>query len=650
MCFGFHRIVAGGNFLPTFWYIQTVQIMVNLQMRPWIYAWNVVYCTEINTPNMSPLLRFWKPTLLLILLILGLVLGAESAWSAPLLGGSMVLGGYRLVWDMIASLIKKQFVLDYIAFAAMLTAALMGEWLVGSIIALMLATGEELEAFGEARAKSALSSLLSRIPHQVTIRKERTVTARIPLDEVERGMILVIKKGEMIPVDGFVAEGAALVDEASVTGEPLPVERTTGGPLRAGTINVGETLLMQARGSFQASSYARLVHLVAESQEQKAPLVRLADQYASVFTLITFVLCAVTYLVTRDPQRVLAVLVLATPCPLIIAAPIAFIGGINAAAKKRIIAKHPASLEVLSRMTDLIVDKTGTLTLGTPTLLRTEVLHTLLPPKVGLRIAASLEQYSLHPFAKALLAAHGTGNMLLAPTDIHEEIGQGVEGTFGEMRYRVQKTPASMMAVDLCRVDKDGPLPLLRFHFEDRIKPDSQRTLAHLVEHRLHMHMLTGDRTEGAERAAEHMGVPLQIVAQTTPEMKRAYVRDLKATHHTVGMVGDGINDAPALAEADVSLAFSPEEQTAATDAADIVMLGSGMEMLADAYHIARRTVRIARRAMIWGISLSICGMLGAAFGAIPALAGSLLQEAIDVGVIVYALRATTARPSTTEN
>jgi len=586
---------------------------------------------------------FWKPLCILLALGLGLWTAQNTALSVTFFGFAMILGGYQLVYDMAQSILKRQFVLDYIAFAAMLTAALMGEWLVGSIIALMLSTGEQLEAYGEQKAKGALSHLLSRIPHQVTVRTDTTTTVRMPLDAVEDGMILVIKKGEMIPVDGALLEGQALIDEASVTGEAMPVERQAGGLLRAGTVNVGETILMQASSSFQTSSYAHLVHLVAESQEQKAPLVRLADQYSTAFTGITFLLCLVTYFATGDMVRVLAVLVLATPCPLIIAAPIAFIGGINAAAKKRIIAKHPASLEVLARISDLVVDKTGTITLGVPTLVRTEVLHTLLPAKVGLRIAASLEQFSLHPFAKALLAANGDGAVLLAPTDIHEEIGAGIEGTFNEMRYRVQKTPSSHMAVDLCRVDEKGTLPLLRFHFEDTMKSTSKSTLGHLFHHKVHMHMLTGDKEATAKHVAADVGIPLNIVSETTPEMKRTYLRELKASGHTVGMVGDGINDAPALAEADVSLAFSPEEQTAATDASDIVLLGSGMNMLADAYHIARRTVRVAKQAMLWGIGLSIAGMLGAALGHIPPLYGSLLQESIDVGVILYALRASVA-------
>lgn len=576
------------------------------------------------------------------MVILGLLL---AAWLAPaasviLLIIAIIIGSYHLVLDIVTSLMKRRFVLDYIAIAAIMTAVALEQWLVAAFIALMLATGEELERFGENRAKKALSGLLSRIPHQVTVRQDATTTSRMALSDVARGMILLIKKGEMIPVDGFLSENTALIDEASVTGEALPVTRNVGGLVRAGTVNMGDTLVMQARGGFQSSNYARLVQMVAESQEHKAPLVRLADKYSTAFTIITAALCGLTLALTGNWERVLAVLVLATPCPLIIAAPIAFIGGINAAAQRRIIAKHPASLEVLSRMTDLIVDKTGTITLGKPRLLRTEVLHTLLPAKVGLRIAASLEQYSLHPFAKALLEAHGPQEMLLAPTDIHEEIGTGIEGTFGESRYRVQKAPHDRMAVDLCRVDSKGVLALLRFHFHDEIKEDSQKVLHHLLKHKIQFHMLTGDKKEEAAHIAQDIAVPFEVLAESTPAMKQEYIHALHVKGRTVGMVGDGINDAPALAEADVSMAFSPEEQTAATDAADIVLLGSGMEMVTGAYHIARRTVRIAKQAMIWGIGLSLVGMGCAAIGYIPPLAGSILQEAIDVSVILYALRA----------
>lgn len=581
--------------------------------------------------------NFWKPILILLLIVAASMVPTASA---ILLLAGIVLGSYALVGHIVSSLMKRRFVLDYIAIAAIVTAVALTQWLVAAVIALMLATGEELERYGENRAKKALSGLLSRIPHQVTIRQDSITTSRIPLDAVEHGMILLIKKGEMIPVDGFLQEGSAVIDEATVTGEAVPVSRSAGGLLRAGTVNVGDSLVMQARGAFQSSSYARLIQMVAESQEHKAPLVRLADQYSTIFTLLTLFLCLFTLYFTGDWSRVLAVLVLATPCPLIIAAPIAFIGGINAAAQRRIIAKHPASLEVLARATDLVVDKTGTVTLGHPRLEQTEVLRTFLPAKVGLRIAASLEQYSLHPFAKAILEAHGTDEMLLTPTEIHEEIGVGIEGTFGESRYRVQKTPQDRMAVDLCRVEGTTALPLLRFHFHDEIKNDSKHTLQHLLKHKLRFHMLTGDKGAEATVIGAELGVPLEILAEATPAMKQNYIRKLRDKKTAVAMVGDGINDAPALAEADVSLAFSPEEQTAATDAADIVLLGSGMDMLTGAYHIARRTVRIAKQAMIWGISLSLIGMGCAAFGYIPPLVGSLIQEAIDVTVILYALRA----------
>lgn len=596
-------------------------------------------------PAMRLLQSFWKPLIILLLVAAALVMqqlpGNISSW---LLGIGIALGSYQLVLDMVMSLVRRQFVLDYIALAAIITAVSLEQWLVGAVVALMLATGDDLERYSESRAKKALSGLLSRIPHQVTV-LQGTTASRVALADVDRGMVLLIKKGEMIPVDGFVAEGSGLVDESSVTGEPMPVVRSTGGLVRAGTVNTGDSLKIQARGGFHASSYARLIRLVEESQEHKPPLVRLADRYSTFFTIITGLLCLGAYLITWDWERVLAVLVLATPCPLIIAAPIAFIGGINAASQQRIIIKHPADLEILARMSDLIFDKTGTITLGQPALLRTEVLHTLLPPKVGLRIAASLEQYSLHPFAKALMVAHGPEEMLLAPTEIHEEIGSGIEGTFGATRYRVQKAPQDRMAVDLCRVDAEGVvLPLLRFHFEDTIKEDSRSTLVHLLKHRVRFHMLTGDKAEEAKKIGADLAIPLEMLAGCTPETKRDYIRRLRQEQKVVAMVGDGINDAPALAEASVSLAFSPEEQTAATDAADIVLLGSGMHLVTGAYHIARRTVRIAKQAMIWGIGMSLVGMMCAAAGFVPPLIGSLLQEAIDVSVILYALRASIAK------
>lgn len=578
----------------------------------------------------------WKPGLILLFLLVG------HALSLPyILWIAILLGSLPLLREIGLSLLKGQFVLDYIALAAIITAVALGEYLVAGVIALMLATGAELEHFGTERAKEALSHLLSRIPHSVTI-IERSTMQQVPLDAVAPGTTLLIKKGEMIPVDGTLLSEQATIDQASLTGEPYPVERKRHALLSAGTLNIGESFSMSATGTYAQSGYARLISMVEESQKQKPPLIRLADQYSTVFTLITAALCGITFAHTQDWERVLAVLVLATPCPLILAAPIAFIGGINTAAKQQIIIKQPGSLEVLARCTDLIVDKTGTLTIGTPHLVRTEVLHTLLPPALALKIAASLEQYSLHPFAKALLHAHDQNTELLAPTDIHEIIGTGIEGTFGETRYRVQKTPTQKMAVDLCKVDGDRILPLIRFYFEDTIKKDSKGAIMHLLSSHLTLHMLTGDKKEEADRIMQTLHVPMEILAETTPTEKRHYIEERKKKGATVLMVGDGINDAPALAEADVSMAFSPEEQTAATDAADIVLLGTGMEQVHTAITIARTTIRIAKRAMLWGISLSLLGMLWAAWGHIPPLLGAVLQELIDVIVIMYALYAST--------
>lgn len=378
--------------------------------------------------------------------------------------------------------------------------------------------------------------------------------------------------------------------------------------------------------------------MVQDAQEEKAPLIRLADRYSTYFTIITLLIALFAYLTQGGLHGALAVLVIATPCPLIIATPIALLGGVNAAAKRRIIIKKLASLEVLSRITTLVFDKTGTITLGKPEVTRVMQYtknHTL---EELLGIAEAIERSSLHPLAKAVVTyAKKHHAPVLKATDITETIGSGISGSVQNKTYTLKK-PEGMqqgMSIELF----EGKRPLARFFFEDQIKTDSKESISSLKNNGLSLFILTGDKKDAAEKLVSQLGEQLTVKAELTPEEKKAEIEGLKKRNETVGMIGDGINDAPALARSDVGMVFSNEEQTAASEAADIVLLGGDFSQVNQTYLIAARTIQIARQSILWGIGLSIAGMILASFGLIPPLFGAGIQEAIDIAVILNALR-----------
>lgn len=588
------------------------------------------------------LLKYFKvPLLVLAGIILYLLLrdiAAQLALVIILL--SIVLGSYSLFQEIAESLLKKQFALDYIAVLALITSLITHEYLVGAVIALMLSTGRTLEAYGIAQAKKSLSLLVDRIPQDAILIENNKPGKKIKISHVTAGQEIFIRKGEVIPLDGVLISPAGYTDESSLTGEPYLVDKLRGDIVRSGTVNTGEAIVIKVTKPEKDSTYKKIIDMVRRAQEEKSPFIRLADKYSTFFTVVTFGIAAFAFYLSHNIESILAVLVIATPCPLIIATPIALLGGVNKAAKKRIIVKKLASLEVLSRINTFVFDKTGTITLGRPMLTRIEIADKSYSVDSVLSISQALERNSLHPIAKTIME-EAQKKHLAAPhaTDIEEKVGAGISGTIEGKRYTLSKLKNELiqgMAIALLHNNKTVAV----FHFEDIIKKESMSTVIDLKKFGLDMYIFTGDKKAVAQHIARQIDHHIQIKAEMKPEDKKTGIEELKRNNRIIGMVGDGINDAPALAQADVGLVFSNEEQTAASEAADIVLLGGDFSLVSETINIAKRTINIAMQSIVWGIGLSIGGMILAAFGYIPPLFGAGIQEAIDIAVIINALRA----------
>jgi heavy metal translocating P-type ATPase len=560
-----------------------------------------------------------------------------------------LVGSWGLLVETVTLLLRRQYALDYIAVLAIGVGLWAGEYVVAMIIALMVSSGRTLEEYGVSRAKRSLTALVDRIPAEVLLWEDAPAGdgrpgARAHVAEVAVGQRIYVRKGEVIPLDGVLVSPAGLTDESSLTGEPYEIEKLAGDPIRGGTVNLGDPIVVRVTRPAGDSTYAKIVAMVRQAQEEKAPLVRLADRYSGIFTVLSLTIAACAYLYAEywrgadGLHAILSVLVVATPCPLILATPIALLGGVNAAARNKIIVKSLASLEALSRIDAVIFDKTGTITLGQPRVSEVVNLSDRSDAEI-LGIVEAIERSSLHPLAKALVAyARQHGATPVQATEVREEIGRGISGVVDGRRYALSRVQGGAgMAIELTL---DGAR-LAGFAFEDQIKEDSRRTIAELRRLGPRLFIFTGDRREAALKVAERLGSDVTVRAECSPADKQAGIEELRRQRNVTAMVGDGINDAPALALADVGLVFSNEEQTAASEAADIVFLGGDFALVGDAVRISRRTVGIAAQSILWGIGLSVTGMGCAALGLLPPIMGAALQEAIDVGVILNALRAT---------
>ena len=626
-----------------------------------------------------------------------------------------VVGIAPLLWDTVRQLLRREFGVDLLALLAIGGSLLLGQYLAGAIIVLMLAGGEALEAFALRRARSSLASLAERAPRTAHILRGADVIT-IPAEAVTPGMEVLVKPGEIVPVDGVVTRGSTSVSEADLTGEPTPVRKEAGALTLSGSVNLDSVFYVRATKPSAESQYAQIVRLVEEAQQRKAPIHRLADQYAVWFTLLALVIAGLAWVFSGDSMYALAVLVVATPCPLILATPIAIMSGVDAAAHKGVIVKSGAVIEQLSLVDAAVFDKTGTLTLGRPELIEILPVGTAGEDDgasaVGqggspaysadtlLQFAASVEQFSPHILARAVVeAARERGMTFTLATDVEDVAGKGTNGRVPIGRPSALASASSAEpdhdAVASIWASPDGPpvtteeqragayvavaignrtfmrrleIPLSEtllatreqltregrmasflavegrvvglLVFADRPRPELAQLVPALKAVGVQQTaLLTGDGPVVAQQVGKLAGVD-RVVAQCLPEEKVRVVRELEQQGHHTLMVGDGVNDAPALASATVGLAMGAQGLTAASSAADAVLLATDVLQVAAIVRLGKQVVRVARQGIWIGIGLSVVAMVVAAVGLLTPTMGAILQEGIDVLVILNALRA----------
>lgn len=572
---------------------------------------------------------------------------------------TIYVGGVVLwtVVDMVRDMMAGNFGLDVLAVMAMVATLAVGEYGASIIIVLMLTGGEALEDYASNRAKSALTALLEQAPqtaHRFSSRQgdKDEAIEDVPAAQVRVGDHLLVRPGEVVPVDAKLLSTRGSFDESAITGESLPVSIRAGGEVPSGSLNGDEAVRLEALRTTENSQYQQIVALVADAEKQKAPVVRIADRFAVPFTALALIIAGTAWFISGDAVRFAEVLVLATPCPLLIAAPVAFMGGLSRSAKNGVIFKGGAVIESLSNIRSAAFDKTGTITGGRPEVVRVDAYPGFDESEV-LKLAASAEQYSAHVLAVGIVAAaKGRGLGLLAAETAEETAGSGVSATFGQRRvvigsrHFVLGTDPSYSIEDGVKLEPGEVASYMTINGEpagvivlaDQMRPDAPALVAYLRDQGVEtIEMLTGDGESTAREIGAQAGIA-DVRYSLRPEQKVALVHDLQP--RPALMVGDGVNDAPALASADVGIAMGARGATAAGEAADAVIVPDSVWKVADAHAIAKQTMRVALAAIWIGIILSVGLMLVAATGAIPAMVGALTQEIVDLAAILYALRA----------
>jgi heavy metal translocating P-type ATPase len=579
---------------------------------------------------------------------------ATVAWFAgviPVLA-SLLVEIARYLW-------KGEVGLDIVAALSMSAALFFGEALAAAVVALMYSGGTFLESFAEGRARREMSDLLSRVPRTAT-RHRNGALDEVPLDDIEQGDLLLIRQGDVAPVDGTVESDRATLDQSALTGESMPVRLERGRDVMSGSTNSGEAFDLRVIRRAANSTYAGIVRLVEAAQRSKAPMARMADRYSLVFLAITVALAAAAWWFTGDPIRAVAVLVVATPCPLILAVPVALVAGLSRAAHFGVLIKGAKPLEALARIKTLILDKTGTLTNGRPQIISIDTLGNMSEDDV-LYFAAVLDQASKHPIAQAIVAAaRARGVVLPIPEHVVETPGEGVAGNVGGRTVLVGGADFVMARISargperqvreagsvLVALAVDGKL---RGHLlmADALRSGTSELLAGLRRLGIERILLaTGDRRAVADAVTDGLGLDA-VRADLTPDQKVLLVLS-ERKNGPVMMVGDGVNDAPALAAADIGVAMGARGAAASAEAADIVLLVDRLDRLLPGLEVARRSRLIALQSVFAGIGLSVAGMIAAALGYLTPVQGALLQELIDVAVILNALRALRIVPKET--
>ena len=596
----------------------------------------------------------------LLLLVAGGLAGGLVAWpaGAPEIADLIFTAAtvpviVALGIEIVVSLSRREVGLDIVAFLSMSGAVLLGEMLAGAVVALMYTGGQYLETFAAKRARREMTALLARVPKSA-IRYDGTTLAEVPIELIVPGDRILVRQGEVVPVDGTVERGIAVIDQSALTGESIPVSLGAGQAVASGGSNKGAAFDLVALRPAAESTYAGIVRLVEAAEKVKAPMVRLADRFAMVFLVATLLIAGGAWLASGDPVRWLAVMVAATPCPLILAVPVAIIAGVSRAARAGVLIKGGGVLETLARVSTIVVDKTGTLTKGRATLSSAYPSPEFTADEI-LRLAASLDQASNHVIAAALVAAaRERGLSLSMPEDTRETAGSGLEGMvdgrrvvlggFGYVRERTHEGDGFEAAASAhegevtVAVAVDGRMAGLLV-LADEIRREAPEALDRFRRAGVKRIVLaSGDRRDVTEAIGKRLDVDV-VRGELVPIDKVNMVIAERETG-TVMMVGDGVNDAPALAAADIGVAMGVTGSPASAEAADAVLLVDRLDALAEAMAIARRARRIALESVFAGLGLSFAAMIAAAFGYLPPVAGALTQEVIDVAVILNALRA----------
>jgi heavy metal translocating P-type ATPase len=589
--------------------------------------------------------------------------------------GTLIIGGIPIIFDTIHNMIHRQFAADIVAMLAIITAILSNEALPGVVIVIMQSGGKALEDYAFRKATTSLDALLARSP-RIAHRKKNNIIEEIDVNLIKVGDLLVVRPGDLIPVDGHliidddndnnsnakVRAVAAVVDESALTGEPIPKTKKVGDPLFSGTVNVGDDAFEMITDKLtEESQYSKIVQMVRKAQEEKAPIQRLADRYAIWFTPITIFVSIFGWIITGKLETILSVLVVASPCSLIFATPIAIIGGINKAAKIGIIIKNGISLEQIGKADSIVFDKTGTITFGTPRIEKIIEINNIVNYNDILLKAACLEQLSSHPTAKVITqnAQEKFGKLLPIPNNFHEIAGIGVEGFLNGEHIVV----GSQSILENSSINKDSlekildlkkqnqfrgkmlafvninNVPVGIIVFGDIIRSGVKSMIEHLrkagVKETL---ILSGDSYENSQIIAQEIGVN-SFEANLLPEHKVNSVKKLREKYKNVIMVGDGINDAPALAVSTVGIAMGAHGTAVSAEAADIVLLVDDVTKIRDTIEISKRTIHIAKQSIYVGLGASFIFMVIASFGMIPPTMGALIQELMDFAVILNALR-----------
>jgi len=602
---------------------------------------------------------FLVRALLVVLPAFGLAFGfavsllGQAAWQDRVWALFTIPVLIVLVYDIVTSLRRGEVGLDIVAALSMVAALVVGEELAAIVVALMYAGGQFLETFAERHARSEMTALLARVP-RTAIRHRDGELEEVALDLIAPGDRLLIRQGDVVPVDGVVASSLAVLDQSALTGEPIPVQQHAGDEAMSGSTNAGDAFDLVVSRRAAESTYAGIVRLVEGAQRSKAPMSRLADRFAMVFLAMTVLIAAAAWFFTGDPVRAVAVLVIATPCPLILAVPVAIVSGLSRAAGHGILIKGGKAIEALARINSLVLDKTGTLTDGRAKVVAVNVSANADPDDV-LRLAASLDQASKHIIAQTIVAeAQSRQLKLTIPSSVVETPGEGVQGvvegrsvTVGGVRFVVSKlTQAGENFVQPSRDAGAATVAIaIDGHMAGEIRlADELRSGTHSLLRRLRslgvqrIVLATGDRREVAEAITAGLDID-SVRAGLTPDQKVLVVLS-ERKNGPVMMVGDGVNDAPALAAADVGVAMGARGAAASAEAADVVILVDHLDHIVPAIEIARRSRFIALEGVFAGMGLSVIGMVAAALGYLTPVQGALIQEVIDVAVIVNALRA----------